>query len=814
MNKFYFLHYFIAFIFSITSIQISAQTNCGVDTVGYTYQKTTTFRPISLNTASSGNAFAQWFPAPQDISISGFDFYGWQSAGNSSVVTLTCNIYRAGTDSLPSGFPLRSETIVVDSTFGNGQVPNLKKTVTFSSPVTVNYPYIITVETNSTTNVSILANDYLATTPNGRKEWLSSVRIGTNYLRSTAVNVGGAAFDADFIFQPHVSYTLKADFSFLLCNNVGNPITFTNKSSPVLFSPFYNFYAFYNIPQFCTIWDYGDTSGTSYSVNGTKVYTKRLNYKVKLKDTLYGWRKGCADTISKTVFASPAPLKLTNNGPVCSGNPLLFTTDSVPGGTYIWNGPNGFKDSSQNPTIPIADTANTGVYTASVRLNNCPSNLSQMVVNVNPTPAIPNAYNSGPKCVGDSVSFRILGAIGSLNYTWQGPKGFTGNNTSFDFTNLDTSYAGNYYVYAESAFCKSGTDTTAFYIYPPPIPPVLSAPKGNAVCAGDTLYLVGTALPGVNFSWEGPDNFNSSATNPIIPNTNSNKAGKYKARVVIGSCTSQPDSITIDINPTPTASITLAGNASFCNGDSAKINANSGTGLNYTWFNNDTIIPGTTGAFYTAKNTGTYRVLVTNSFLCNDTSGSVSIFTKPLPTITTQPVNNGVNSGRDVQFSVTSPDGAALYKWQEDAGTGFVDLNNQPPYSGVFSNTLIITNTTPQYNNRKYRCILDLGGCETVSNQGVLTIFIGINQVVANGEISIYPNPATNYLNLDIELNTNSQLWWQIVDVTGKTMLVSNPIETTGQYTKNIPLETISPGMYFLQVKTGTEYTVFKFVKE
>ena len=54
--------------------------SCGVDTLYYTYNKTTAFNAISLNASTSGNAFAQWYPAPNAITVAGFDFFAWQSS--------------------------------------------------------------------------------------------------------------------------------------------------------------------------------------------------------------------------------------------------------------------------------------------------------------------------------------------------------------------------------------------------------------------------------------------------------------------------------------------------------------------------------------------------------------------------------------------------------------------------------------------------------------------------------------------------------------------------------------------------------------
>src|SRR5689334_4665135 len=69
--------------------------SCGVDTIYYNYYKSSAFNAVALNTASSASAFCQWFPAPQAVTISGFDFYAFQSAGTSAVISITCNIYLA-----------------------------------------------------------------------------------------------------------------------------------------------------------------------------------------------------------------------------------------------------------------------------------------------------------------------------------------------------------------------------------------------------------------------------------------------------------------------------------------------------------------------------------------------------------------------------------------------------------------------------------------------------------------------------------------------------------------------------------------------
>ena len=65
---------------------------------------------------------------------------------------------------------------------------------------------------------------------------------------------------------------------------------------------------------------------------------------------------------STTVNAIPETPVASNDGPVCAGAALQLSTAAVAGATYSWTGPNGFTSSLQNPTIPGATPAATGLY--------------------------------------------------------------------------------------------------------------------------------------------------------------------------------------------------------------------------------------------------------------------------------------------------------------------------------------------------------------------------------------------------------------------------------------------------------------------
>ncbi|MBI1221400.1 MAG: T9SS type A sorting domain-containing protein [Bacteroidetes bacterium] len=526
--------------------------SCGEDTLYYPYYKSTGFYAISLNSSTSASAFTQYYPAPQSVKISGFDFFAYQSSGGSTVVTITCNLYLAGSDSLPLGSPIRSATIQIDTTFGRGYLSDLRKHISFSNPPTLSVPYIVSIETSSGTSVSVICNNY--SNGDGRSEWLSGAKLNGSWIKSNQVNVGGVPLNADFILMPTVSYSITSDFFFTGCNEGTASIQFTNNSSSIIQHKFYNRYAYYGIPQYSTQWNFGDTSGIVYAVNASHQFKHRMPYIVTLRDTMYGWTIGCVDYNSKEVPFRPLPPGVSNSSPVCSGDSIQLFADTVTGLSYSWIGPDSFSSSDQNPKLYQSDTSMIGPYYLRVSYKNCQSDDTSTQLLIHQTPQKPVATNDGPKCVGDSVVFSASTPSPGITYRWSGPNGFSDSSDGFVFYSLDTTDAGDYTVFVQDGFCTSDTDTTTLRTYPPPQIPSLKSMVGDSLCQGDTLFLQGLSVTGALFDWNGPNGFQSDTAFPVIAAKDTLQSGWYSGRVIIGSCISGSDSIHIQVLRTPVTS--------------------------------------------------------------------------------------------------------------------------------------------------------------------------------------------------------------------------------------------------------------------
>lgn len=639
------------------NLSLNKSKQCGTDTVNYTYNKTTALNTVSLNNATSGNAFAQWYPSPQNITIHGFEFFAWQTAMNSTVVTLTCRVYLAGIDSLPLGAPLASVTVNVDSTFGGGMLTALRKRAIFPTAITTANPngYVLTIETSSATNVAVVANSWTASPPNGRSEWLSSVRIGTAFIRSYNINIGGPIFNADFIMQPFVSYNLSANFTpSQTCMSVGNPITFTNTSSAVLFNRFYNTRAFFNIPQFSCQWNYGDSMGNFFAINGLRTYNHNVTYPVRLYDTLYGWMSGCADEITKEIYQTPAPTNAYNNSPVCAGGTLQLQADSVPNASYVWTGPNGFSSTQRNPSIAGAGVGASGLYSVTTVIGQCSSTVATTYASVISSYS---ASGNGPLCVGQNLSLQATD-ITNASYTWLGPNGFTASTrtpTKSGVTKLDS---GTYQVIISAPGCTNmGPFTTLIVVNDIPVSPSITS--NGPLCVGQNLNLSASGPATGAYNWTGPNNFSSTQQNPVRTAVLNSFGGNYTVILTINGCSSLPSSTNVVVNNIPTAP-SAGNNGPLCVGQTLSLTASLIANATYNWsgpngFTASIQNPTRTGL--SLIDGGTYSVIATVNGCPSSAANTIVAITSNTPTPFASS-NGPLCPGQNLQLSASGVSGA------------------------------------------------------------------------------------------------------------------------------------------------------------
>ena len=178
----------------------------------------------------------------------------------------------------------------------------------------------------------------------------------------------------------------------------------------------------------------------------------------------------------------------------------------------------------------------------------------------------------------------------------------------------------------------------------------------------------------------------------------------------------------------------------------------------------------------------------------NDTCGS----------ITSQPVTvNTTNEADNATFMVNSSIAGASYQWQGNSGTGFVNLSNAGPYSGVTTPTLTVTGSSA-VNNNLYRCLVSNSwGCTDTSSSALLTVGLGLSNISSNTMLSVYPDPAQSLLTIESYNQVINQI--TITNILGQTVYS----KAYNSLKESIDVSFLPVDIYFVKVNN----IVRKFVK-
>src|SRR5690606_39072366 len=204
--------------------------------------------------------------------------------------------------------------------------------------------------------------------------------------------------------------------------------------------------------------------------------------------------------------------------------------------------------------------------------------------------------------------------------------------------------AGNYTVRVNNGGCEATSSAVNVSINTTPSASITPAGP-TSFCAGGSVVLNANSGSGLNSTWRRDGQTISGANSSSYTATH---AGNYTVRVSNGGCEATSSAVNVSINTSPLASITPAGPTSFCAGGSVVLNANTGSGLSYTWRRNGQTINGANGSSYTATLAGNYTVRVSNGG-CEATSSAVnvSINTSPSASITPAGPTSFCAGGRD-----------------------------------------------------------------------------------------------------------------------------------------------------------------------
>ena len=497
----------------------------------------------------------------------------------------------------------------------------------------------------------------------------------------------------------------------------------------------------------------GATSA-SYSATQTGTYT--------LVGTSGGFCTGTSNGLDVNVISAPtAVLTAAGNTTICQGSNIILSVASQPGTSIQWKR-NNVDIAGATESTYAANQA--GAYTAVVSAGaNCSTTSNSITINVVPGPtAAITAGSSTVFCQGGNVVLTAASVTGAT-YQWLNNGVPVNGATTTSYT---ASNSGSYNILVTTSACASTSNTIDVLVNP--IPTAVATAQGQTTfCSGGSVTLAATPVAGAIYQWLNAGAQISGANSSTYDATAS---GTYSVNVIGDGCLASSNTITVTVNPPPTATITANGSTTVCQGSTVSLNANTGAGLSYQWLLNGTQIGGANSASYTASTAGNYTVIVSQGSNCSSTSNAANVNILALPQISvTASGPLAICQGSSVNLTA-SPSAGNTFQWQIGGANISGATNASYAANGAGSYTVVATSSN---------------GCAATSTASV----VSINPLPA---ASITPNGPTTFCvggNVLLQANTGNGFNYQWQNggnvIPGAVNGVLN-VSTAGSYTVTV----------------------------
>ncbi len=278
----------------------------------------------------------------------------------------------------------------------------------------------------------------------------------------------------------------------------------------------------------------------------------------------------------------------------------------------------------------------------------------------------------------------------------------------------------------------------------PPATPTASASPSTTICEGESITISGSGS-GANVIYNVYDadtlgNLLGTTPLTIIPGAGTTTYYVEAQDTTTGCVSIDRDSVTITVNPKPTASIT--GNDTICLGDNTTLTASGGG--TYSWNTGAT----TTSITVSPTTNTTYQVIVTSSAGCQDTATiDVAVLSPPTAAIT------GPTTTCSNEPVTLTASGGGTYSWNTGETTANITVN---PSTTTTYSVIVTTGTcsdtayhTLNVNTAPTASISASTNPVCVGDTAVLTASGGVSYLWSTSEttstINVTPSTATTY---------------------------------------------------------------------
>ena len=452
-----------------------------------------------------------------------------------------------------------------------------------------------------------------------------------------------------------------------------------------------------------------------------------------------------------------------------AGNKLTYTLGTY---TVIWN----YTDDSGN------------VASQTQKVTVLP--LSNPVITTSKTPVF---------CKGDSVKLTWQTPTAPLYpVTYSGFLWTTPDSITYTSNSIFVKTSGTYSLTVNTVNgCSATTTQNVVVDTAAPAIPVITTSGSTTICEGTNVILKSSSA--VNNKWKG-----GSTLDSLIITT----AGTFSVTVAngCGSKTSLGKKVVI-LPLTPTITVGVSGATTVCPNDSILLISNSIKGNTWTGGSLFSANNGDTLKIY-ASTTKTYTLTVNNG--CAPASSvTQKITVKPKPAKPTlEPMSKVCYNSKDitalfntVPLPVGSPAGGTY------SGIGVIGTTFSPAFAFNVGKIGIITYTIKDTATGCTNAASDIVTIDTSAN-----CTTGIIENSLTVSTTIYPNPANNVLNVDIKRASFNQLNTSIIDVLGNEVYSSLDALNGNGIHKQINIENITKGVYFIRLRSGADVFTQKII--
>ncbi len=411
----------------------------------------------------------------------------------------------------------------------------------------------------------------------------------------------------------------------------------------------------------------------------------------------------------------------------CEGETISLSATVYDGATYEWTGPDGFVSTDSVIIFENASTAINGDYTLVITLNDCPTTVGPVAIQVSPKPATPTINSANNNlCPGEPLVLITDAATGTaITYQWsieiegEGSIVSTTEEPTLTIDPANPDNAGNYSVVVLDGTCASDPSEAIAITVQPELenPAITVEPEG--ACEGETVTLSVTSYEGASYEWTGPSGFTSTDSVIIFENASAAINGDYTVVITLNGCPTTLGPATIQLSQKPATPNIGADNEQVCPEDALVLNTDVATGdaISYEWSvevdGATTIVgitdePSLTIEDFQEVNVGNYSVVVKDGTCASDPSTPITISLLENLEDITAASNSPICEGDTLNLTATALENAT-YTW-----TGPGDFSSDQANSSIPNATADATGA--------YTLTVSVGSCSATLDPISVTV--------------------------------------------------------------------------------------------